>query len=367
MGCLHGAPSWVDPLPLGPCFLIHTYGINIIHVLLNQDPMSFNPEILPLAICGLGRFASRRIIPAISMCHNVELVAVVDRSMKDIPLASNIQRFKSLEDLLDTHPTGAVYISTPNYLHARQAMQCLEAGLHVLCEKPMATNSSDCQAMVKVAQYLKLHLRIGHMLRYSPALQLTRSWLQNGIVGTPRAICTFFHYDLPEKNRPWAFRQDSAGGGALMDAGIHCIDAIRFLVGDPVISLGAMTDPTPEGSVERSAVCRFTAASVNCFLQVCSQAPYWSRLSISGTDGVIVIENFAACWGMVTVKFCARRPGHALHKVKEEIVDVSATYSEQIQDFADRVARSEVSFSAALDAAENVRIVEELYAIGHCL
>jgi predicted dehydrogenase len=321
---------------------------------------------LPLAICGLGRFASRRIIPAISMCQNVELVAVVD-PLKTFPLASNIQRFKSLEDLLDTHPTGAVYISTPNHLHARQTLQCLEAGLHVLCEKPMATNSFDCQAMVKAAQRQKLHLRIGHMLRHSPALKLARSWLQNGMVGKPRAICTFFHYDLPENNRPWAFRQDSAGGGALLDAGIHCIDAIRFLVGDPVIQLGAMTDPILAGSVERSAVCRFTTAGVLCFVQVCSQAPYWSRLSISGTDGVIVIDNFAACWETVAVKLYARHPGHALAPVNEEMVDVSTTYSEQIQDFADRVKGSEVSVSAALDAAENVRIVEELYAISHCL
>jgi len=326
--------------------------------------MYCNNKKLPLAICGLGRFATRRIIPAISMCQNVELVAVVDRSMKACHLASNIQRFKSLEDLLGTRPTGAVYISTPNYLHAQQTLQCLEAGLHVLCEKPMATNSFDCQAMVKVAQNLKLHLRVGHMLRYSPALQLARSWLQNGMVGEPRAICTFFHYDLPEKNRPWSFRQDSAGGGALMDAGIHCIDAIRFLVGDPVILLGAMTDPTLAGSVERSAVCRFTAAGVICFVQVCSQAPYWSRLSISGTDGEIVIDNFAACWGMATVKLFASQPGHA---AKEVTVDVSMTYAEQIRDFADTVKRSEVSISATLDAAENVRLVEELYAISHCL
>jgi 1,5-anhydro-D-fructose reductase (1,5-anhydro-D-mannitol-forming) len=319
---------------------------------------------LPLAICGLGRFASRRIIPAIKLCQNVELVAVVD-PMDTFPLASNIQRFKSLEDLLDTHPTGAVYISTPNYLHARQTLQCLEAGLHVLCEKPMATNSFDCQAMVRVAQNLKLHLKIGHMLRYSPALKLARSWLQHGLVGKPRAIGAFFHYDLPEINRPWAFRQDAAGGGALLDAGTHCIDAMRFLVGDPVMLLGAITDPTQAGGVERSAVCRFTAAGVSCFVQVCSQAPYWSRLSVSGTDGVIVIDDFAACWDMVKVTLYARRPGHALRAVKEEIVDVSATYSEQIRDFADMVGRSEASSSAALDAAENVRIVEELYAMSH--
>lgn len=319
---------------------------------------------LPLAICGLGHFATRRIIPAISMCQNVELVAVVDRSMKAMHLASNIQRFKSLEDLLDTHPTGAVYISTPNYLHAQQTLQCLEAGLHVFCEKPMATNSFDCQTMVKVAQNQKLNLRIGHMLRYSPALRLARSWLQNGMVGEPRAICTFFHYDLPEKNRPWAFRQDVAGGGALMDAGIHCIDAIRFLVGDPVILLGAMTEQIPAGSVERNAVCRFTAAGVVCFVQVCSQAPYGSRLSISGTEGEIVIDSFAACWGMATVKLFASQPGHA---VKEVMVDVSTTYSEQIQNFADAVCRTEVDSASALDAAENIRIVEKLYAISNCL
>jgi len=187
------------------------------------------------------------------------------------------------------------------------------------------------------------------------------------MVGKPLAICTVFHYDLPEENRPWAFRQESAGGGALMDAGIHCIDSIRFLVGDPVILLGAMSDPAPTDSVERSAVCRFTAAGVNCLVQVCSQAPYWSRLSISGTDGVIVIEDFASSWATVTVKFRARHPGHAPHAVKEETVDVSETYSRQLRDFADRVMRSEVSFSAALDAAENVRIVEELYALRHCL
>lgn len=326
--------------------------------------MYSNNKKLPLAICGLGHFATRRIIPAISMCQNVELVAVVDRSMKARHLASNIQRFKSLEDLLDSRPTGAVYISTPNYLHARQTLQCLEAGLHVFCEKPMATNSFDCQAMVTVAQNQKLHLKIGHMLRYSPALQLARSWLQNSMVGEPRAICTLFHYDLPEKNRPWAFRQDEAGGGALMDAGIHCIDAIRFLVGDPVILLGAMTEQIPAESVERNAVCRFTAAGVICFVQVCSQAPYLSRLSISGTNGEIVVDNFAACWGMATVKLFASQPGHA---VKEVMVDVSKTYSEQIQNFADAVCRSEVESDAALDAAENIRIVEKLYAISNCL
>lgn len=330
--------------------------------------MRDDSDKLSLTICGLGRFATRRIIPAIAVCQNVELVAVIDRSGKANCLPPHVRRFESLDHYLDTGPTGAVYVATPNYLHAQNSMRCLAAGLHVLCEKPMATNSRDCQAMARAAHKLNLHLRVGHMLRYSPALQLARRWFQNGMIGEPRAICTFFHYNLPENNRPWAFHRGFAGGGALIDAGIHCIDTIRYLLGDPVIVLGAMTDcSTQTASVERSAVCRFTAAGVIAFVQVCSRSPYWSRMSVSGMDGEIVIDNFAACWGMVTVKFYARRPGHVLHAVKEAMVDVSATYSEQIRSFADAVKRSEVSISASLDAAENVKIVEDLYAISHCL
>lgn len=321
---------------------------------------------LALAICGLGRFATRRILPAITACQNVELTAVVDRSGKASGLPPGTRRFESLEHFLATRPTGAVYVTTPNYLHAQHSRQCLAAGLHVLCEKPMATNSRDCQSMVDMARKMNLHLRVGHMLRYSPALQLARRWLQNGLIGEPRAICTLFHYDLPENLRPWAFRQDFAGGGALMDAGIHCIDAIRFLLGDPVILLGAMTDrPAQADSVEHSAVCRFTAGGVISFVQVCSQAPYLTRLSISGTNGEVVINNFAACWGMAEVKFHAHHPGNVV--VKEETVDVSMTYAEQIRSFAATTGRSDINISEPLDAAENVRIVEQLYELSQRL
>jgi len=327
--------------------------------------MSDGNRKVSLAICGLGRFATRRILPAIAACKNVELVAVVDPTGKAGGLPPGTRRFESLERFLDTRPTGAVYVATPNYLHAQHTVQCLEAGLHVLCEKPMATNSRDCEVMAAAARKMNLHLKIGHMLRYSPALQLAGRWLKNGLIGEPRAICTLFHYDLPENLRPWAFRQEFAGGGALIDAGIHCIDTIRFLLGDPVILLGAMTDrPAQADRVEHSAACRFTAGGVISFVQVCSQAPYFTRLSISGTNGEIVIDNFAACWGMAKVKLYAHHTGNAGCAVKEEMVDVSMTYSEQIRNFADAIDRSEFDISEPLDAAENVRIVEKLYELG---
>jgi predicted dehydrogenase len=151
-----------------------------------------------------------------------------------------------------------------------------------------------------------------------------------------------------------------AGGGALLDAGIHCIDAIRFLLGDPVIPSRAITDrPILENSVEHRATCLFTVGEVVGFAQVCSQASYLSRLTVSGTEGSIVVDNFAACWGAAIVRFY---DDHA-HLVRQETVDVSTTYFEQIRDFARAVKGSDASISPSLDAAENVRIVEEFYAI----
>lgn len=315
---------------------------------------------LPLAICGFGRFATRRIIPALAECSNIELRAVVGHSGKACELPSGISIFTSLEAFLETNPVGAVYISSPNYLHAKQSLQCLEAGLHVLCEKPMATNSVDCQIMLKTARDLNLNLRVGHMLRYSPAVQLARQWMQNGAVGEPLSISTVFHYDLPEINRPWAFRQGCEGGGALMDAGIHCVDVIRLLADDPVTVKAAITDRhSHQDGVERSAHCSFTAGAISCSLEVDSHATYQTLLTISGTKGEIVIDNFAACWGSVTIKQYER---HGSVPAREEAVDVSTIYAKQLQDFAETIGRPGGAAFQDAAAAENVKFIEELYA-----
>lgn len=316
---------------------------------------------LPLAICGLGRFATRRILPAIAQCPEVELVAVVDRSGKAQDLPVGVRRFTSLEAFLATNPVGAIHIASPNFLHAQQSLQCLAASLHVLCEKPMATNSVDCQSMIRAARDLNLQLRVGHMLRYSPALQLAHQWFQNGLVGELLSINAIFHYELPEISRPWAFRADRTGGGALMDAGIHCIDVIRLFTAEPISVLTASIDShSHEDGVERKATCRFAAGAVNCLVDVNSHAPYKSLLKISGTEGEIVIDNFAASWGKVAVKLYAHDRGEP---VKEELVDVSTIYAEQLRNFAKAIAQPELAAFQDISAAENVRIVEELYAI----
>lgn len=322
--------------------------------------MPEEPPKISLAICGMGGFVRRRILPTLAFLPEVELVAAVDRSMSAYELSPNIVRFNSLEDLLDSDFADAVYISTPNHLHCQQTLQCIGAGRNVLCEKPMATNSRDCESMLLAAQDSNLQLTIGHMLRYSPALHEARKLIQAGKVGEPRKIEASFYYDLPENKRPWAFRKELSGGGALMDAGIHCIDAIRFLVGGAVDNIEARSDFHSTGGVDRIANCNFTAAGVLCSLTVCSNASYSSSLIIYGNEGEIVVDSFAACWDTVTVKFISYQ-GQSYNQ--QITVDVSMIYAMQLRAFADVILSRKLNYGSAIDALENIKILEKMYDV----
>jgi 1,5-anhydro-D-fructose reductase (1,5-anhydro-D-mannitol-forming) len=319
---------------------------------------------IQLAICGLGGFAKRRVLPALLSCNAVELVAVVDRSPAESGYLSNVACFKSLDELLDSSLAEAVYLCTPNYLHHSQTVQCLRAGRHVFCEKPMATNSRDCDSMLLLAKKLKLQLSVGHMMRFSPGLQVAREWVQSGKMGALRSVDLTFHYDLPESKRPWAFRKDLSGGGALIDAGVHCIDAVRFLIGGPIVAIDAQFDVLVPDGVERTAVCTLTAGDVLCTLSVCSNAPYSSNLVIRGTDGVIDVESFAATWGGAILKFVSSSDS----KYNDELVlDVSGIYARQLQAFAETILSGRIDYRSAVDALENISVVENFYRISRQL
>ena len=315
---------------------------------------------IDLAICGMGNFAKKRILPALISCPNIDLVAVVDRSMTKLEFLPDIKYFSSLSDLLRSNYADAVYIATPNYLHYPQTLLCLEAGRHVLCEKPMALSSKDCESMITIAQEFKLQLTVGHMLRYSPVLQEVRRLLQCGKLGALASIRVGFCYDLPESRRPWALRREFSGGGALIDAGVHCIDTVRFLIGDPVIALDARMDSHGPRGIEQIAACHFKVAGISGSLSVCSKAPYSSNLTVFGDDGEIAVDSFAACWDGATLKHVSYKD---LSMDQEIMMNVSGTYSLQLQAFADAILSKNRDYKSAINAAENINIIETMYQI----
>ena len=145
-----------------------------------------------------------------------------------------------------------------------------------------------------------------------------------------------------------------------MDAGIHCIDAIRFFVGDTVDNIEARSDLHSTGGVDRIAKCNFTVSDVQCSLSVCSNASYSSSIIIYGDDGEIVVDSFAACWDTVTVKFISYQDQSFNQQIT---VDVSMIYTMQLRAFADVILSRKVNYDSAINSLENIKILEKMYEL----
>lgn len=140
--------------------------------------------------------------------------------------------YPSTMDLLADGDFDAAVICTPNALHAAQALQLLNAGIHVMVEKPMAVSVAEATAMHQVAIYNHRMLMVAHCWRFDAEAQLLRAYVADGDLGR---IVRTRGYGLHTHWSPggWFAQKELSGGGALMDMGVHAIDTVRFLIGDP--------------------------------------------------------------------------------------------------------------------------------------
>lgn len=140
-------------------------------------------------------------------------------------------QFTTLDDLIAARCVDALVIATPNYLHAPQAVAALQAGIHVMVEKPMAMNAHEAQQMQRVAAETGATLMVAHCWRFDADVL----WLKQRMASLGQIVRTT-GYGIHTHWGPsgWFTQQQYAGGGALADMGIHAIDTVRFLLGDPL-------------------------------------------------------------------------------------------------------------------------------------
>ena len=173
-----------------------------------------------LGLVGVGAAAQVNHIPAIKKCEGLELVALCDR---DPEKASRVaQKFgvaKShdrLEDMLADEEIDAVDLCTPNYLHAPMAIAALEAGKHVLCERPLARSASEAEAMVKAAKKAGCTLMCALQHRFRPDSQLLRTFVQKGDLGEVYHVKTGWLRQRTEwESEQWRRQKRESGGGVV--------------------------------------------------------------------------------------------------------------------------------------------------------
>jgi predicted dehydrogenase len=250
-----------------------------------------NKEVVRWGVLGAARIAIHHVIPALQQVASAELVAIASRDLdkaKDAAAHFGIPKaFSSYEELLDDPDVDAVYIPLPNSLHAPWTIRAAEAGVHVLCEKPLALDATEAGEMIAACRQRNVQLAEAFMYRYHPQIVQTLELVRSGEIGAPRIIRGNFSFEL---NRPDDVRWDPAlGGGALLDVGCYPVNAARLVFGaEPVTALAAAT--FTKGGVDETLAGVLTFPDERYALVDCSfRLPFRQGLEIVGTAGRIAL------------------------------------------------------------------------------
>lgn len=248
------------------------------------------------AIIGTGRHPHIHIAPAIHRSQEGRLVGIVSRDRGRAGEAAQRmgaeKGYGDLEEALRDREVDAVFISTPNSLHAEQAIAAARAGKHVLCEKPMALTVADAQAMVEACRANGVKLGVGFHLRHHPAHQMARRLVAQGELGALTMAMGQWAIDGRRLSRGgWWADPEMAGAGILMGTGTHVVDLLRFVLGREVTEVCAFSDgQRPDKPLEANmlALLRFEGG-VHGVL-VCSRNFAYPRndLVVHGEDGKLV-------------------------------------------------------------------------------
>ncbi len=199
-------------------------------------------------IIGAGRIARNAFAPALAAAGNAALSAAASRDLDRAQALCPGRAYDDYESLLNEAAVEAVYIATHNGLHCQLAIRAMERGKHVLCEKPMACNATECARMIAAARTHRRHLVEAFMYRYHPCMAQARSLLENGTIGDLKTIHASFSFLL---DNPGDVRlKESWGGGAVLDVGCYCVNACRYLFGAMPTAVTAMAASHPAHHVD---------------------------------------------------------------------------------------------------------------------
>ncbi|WP_225412094.1 Gfo/Idh/MocA family protein [Stigmatella hybrida] len=221
--------------------------------------MSTLPRRLGWAIVGCGWVARDYVAPALQAADNARLVALCDSDAEMLMRISGNEalRYTSLPEALANPEVEAVYIATPNHLHAAMTEACAAAGKHVLCEKPMALTPEDGTRMVEACRRAGVHYATAFDQRHHALHRRLRTLVQEGMLGTVTQARIHYACWLPRDWAPNNWRVDprKAGGGAMIDLAPHGLDLLEVLLQDEWISLTALLQrhvhdyPVDDGAV----------------------------------------------------------------------------------------------------------------------
>ncbi len=295
--------------------------------------------MINFGIIGFGLHAVKRLMPGFNSAKNCRVVALsrrnrqkADASAKqfDIPLA-----FTSAESLCRSPEVDAVFVATPNSCHLQDVLTAIECGKPVLCEKPMGINAGECRRMVEASRRAAVLLGVAQVFRFEESTAKLRERIAAGQIG--RTIFARAEFSFPGgagHARAWLNDLAIAGGGPIADVGVHCIDALRFILQDEVarvMARGFSDQVSREVEAAAALMLEFSRGTLG-MVAVSFRADYRTPLEFVGDQGVLRADDGLNVERPINLQLC--RNGSV---VESETVTNYLAYARQVDAFANAV------------------------------
>jgi predicted dehydrogenase len=301
---------------------------------------------------------NRKFLPGAREAANVSVLAVASRSEQAADAYAREQgiprAYASYEALLADPDVEAVYIPLPNALHVEWATKALEAGKHVLCEKPLSRRAADVERAFDVAEREGRLLMEGFMYRHNPQTHRLAQLLADGAIGPLRMIRTAFSFPLP--GGPNVRLDQALDGGALMDVGCYCVNAARLFAGsEPLHVAGAQVRGGDGVDVAFAGTLAFDDGVLAHFDAGIDMAPR-SALEIVGESGMLFTGD---PWHCDTPVIEVRRAGEPPERIELQRIN---SYRLEAENFSAAIQGEAAPLLGREDALGQAHAIEALYA-----
>ena len=313
-----------------------------------------SPQKVRFGVVGAGRIARNKVGPAIKSAENAVLHAAASRDLARAESLGPVRAYGSYDDVIRDPDIDAVYIATHNGLHRDLAIAALQSDKHVLCEKPLAVNARECEAIIDTAASAKRHLVEAFMYRYHPQIAEVRELVLAGAIGDLMVVEASFRIHMTTTDDV-RFRPEW-GGGALLDVGCYCVNVSRLFLGDTPQKVQALASFDVAHGVDTSVQGVLDYGSSRFAVISCGfdGGPH-QKVALIGTEGVVSLNQpFIPGAGEPRLTI--------LRSDREEVIPLAHvnTYQLEIEDFALAVLNGSPPTLKADEGLLNARLLDRI-------
>jgi len=318
------------------------------------------------AIVGLGSLSINQILPAFSQCEKSKVVALVsghpDKANK-LALRyrvspKNIYNYQNYDSIKDNPEVDIIYIVLPNGMHAEYTVRGLQAGKHVLTEKPMANTPAECQQMIDAGRKANKKLMVAYRCRYEPYNQEAVRVARSQELGTVKVILADAGFAMKDPN-VWRLKKSLAGGGSLMDIGIYALQAARYLTGEEPSEVNAMMYSTPNDPrfKEVEEAINFQLRFPSGILANCTSSygyAWQSHYRVVTSEGWLELDPATAYSGL-------RMRVHRGNVTEEKDLPVVDHFAAEMEHMSDCVMQNKEPLTPGEEGLRDLTIMHALY------